>query len=154
MSYSADICNRIIKFLKDDDWNYKLNTEKETIALGLTIHNKMKQVDIMFDLRDDKYLLFFTCPLSVEEGERAEMRILLNRINYNLLCGNFEMDERDGEIRFRYTVDCDNCPPSQEVIRHSLYRSASTLEKYGDAIIKVLMGFATGEDAYKDAQKD
>jgi len=154
MSYSADICNRIIKCLKDDDWNYKLNTDKETITMGLTIHNKMKHVDIIIDLRDDKFLLFFTCPLNTDENERAEMRILLNRINYNLLCGSFEMDERDGEIRFRYTVDCDNCPPSQEVIRHSLYRSAATLEKYGDAIIKVLMGFATGDEAYAAAQKD
>lgn len=154
MSYSTAICSCITRFLDRDDWKYKLDEEKEVIRLGLTIHNKMKRVDIVFDLRDDKYLLFFTCPLSVDEAERPEMRDLLNRINYGVMFGNFEMDDRDGEIRFRYAVDCDNQLPSQEIIEHSLYRSASTLEKYGDAIVQVLMGFATGKEAYEKARQD
>ena len=153
MSYSTAICNCITRFLDADDWKYKLDSEKEILKLGLTIHNKMKYVDIIFDLRDDKYLLFFTCPLSVDAAERPEMRDLINRINYTLMFGCFEMGERDGEIRFRYSVDCDNQLPSQEIIKHSLYRSAATLEKYGDAIVQVLMGFATGKDAFEKARK-
>ena len=113
----------------------------------------MKHVDIMFDLRDDKYLLYFTCPLNCGEDERAEMRDLLNRINYKLMFGSFEMDDRDGEIQFRYPVDCDGQLPSQQIIRHSIYRPAATLNKYGDAIVAVLMGFATGKEAYDKANK-
>lgn len=153
MSYSRDIFNRIVLFLDSDDWKYRVDTEKEVIKMGLNLGNKMKSVDIMVDLRDDKYLLYFTCPLRTDESERAEMRTLLNRINYGIMFGNFEMDDRDGEIQFRYAVDCDNCLPSQEVIRHSFYRAASTLEKYGDAIIMVLMGMSNGLDAYEKAQK-
>ena len=153
MSYSADICNRIIRFLNDDDWKYRLDTDKEVIKSGLSIDGKMKHVDIMIDLRDDKYLVYFTCPLNTEERERAEMRVLLNRINYKLMFGSFEMDDRDDEIQFRYAVDCDDQLPSQQVIRHSLYRPAATLNKYGDAIIQVLMGFATGAEAYAAANK-
>ena len=153
MSYSTGICNCIVKFLTDDDWKYRLDTEKEVIKTGLGLDSKMKHVDIVVDLRDDKYLVYFTCPLNVGEAERAEMRDLLNRINYKLMFGSFEMDDRDGEIRFRYAVDCDGQLPSQQVIRHSLYRPAATFDKYGNAIIQVLMGFATGEQAYAAANK-
>lgn len=154
MSYSTAICNCITRFLKDDDWKFKLNTEREVITMGLSVHNKMKHVDIMFDLRDDKFLLYFTCPLNCDEAERPEMRDLMNRINYGLMFGCFEMDDRDGEIRLRYPVDCDNLLPSQEVIKHALYRCAGTVEKYGDAIIQVLMGVSTGKAAYEKAQED
>jgi hypothetical protein len=82
------------------------------------------------------------------------MRDLLNRINYGIMFGCLEMDDRDGEIRFRYPVDCADCPPSQEVIRNSVYRSAATVQKYGDAIVQVMMGFSTGADAYKKARGD
>ena len=152
MSYSQAILNCITRFLDDDDWKYRVDTEKEVIKSGLSLNSKMKHVDIMFDLRDDKYLLYFICPLNVDKEERAEMRDLMNRINYGIMFGCFEMDDRDGEIRFRYPVDCDNMLPSQEVIRHSVYRSAMTVKKYGDAIVRVLMGFSTGKEAYELAQ--
>jgi hypothetical protein len=153
MSYSADICNRIVHFLDTDDWKYSLDREKEIIKSGLSINSKMKHVDIVFDLRDDKYLVYFTYPLNCDEDERGEMRDLLNRINYGIMFGCLEMDDRDGEIRFRYPVDCDGQLPSQQIIRHSIYRPAATLNKYGDAIVAVLMGFATGKEAYDKANK-
>ena len=152
MSFSKAIADCITCFLDEDDWKYKFDREKEVIKTGLSLNGKMKHVDIMFDLRDDKYLLYFVCPLSVDEDERAEMRVLLNRINYGIMFGCFEMDDEDGEIRFRYPVDCDDLLPSQAVIRHSVYRSAVTFQKYGDAIIRVLMGVSTGADAYMAAQ--
>lgn len=153
MSYNQEIANRIVQFLKDDEWNYVLDEEQEVIRLNLTLHNKMKKVSVTFDLRDDKYMLFMTFPLGTDEAERTDMVVLLNRINYNLMFGNFEMDHRDGEVRFRMSVDCDNCLPSPEVIKHSLYRAAATCEKYGDAVVQVTMGFASGNEAYESAQK-
>lgn len=153
MSYSPEILACITRFLDADDWKYQVDTEREVIKSGMRINGKMKHTDILFDLRDDKYLLFFTCPLSVDEDERPEMRKLMNLINYKLMFGCFEMDERDGEIRFRYPVDCDESLPSQAIIKHSLYRSALTMGKYGDAIVKVLMGVSTADEAYAEANK-
>lgn len=153
MSYSIEICNRITSFLREDDWKFTLDEEREIIKCGLNLKSKLRKVDIVFDLRDDKYLVFLTCPLTVGEAERAEMRDLMNRINYGIMFGCFEMDDRDGEIRFRNAVDCDGVLPSKEVIEHSIYRSAITVDKYGDAIVQVLMGFATGEEAYKAARE-
>lgn len=154
MSYSPEICACITRFLESDNWKYVLDEKREVIKSGMGIEGKMKRVDILFDLRDDKYLLYFTCPLSVDEAERPQMRELMNRINYDLMFGGFEMDERDGEVRFRYSVDCDGVLPTQAIVKHSLYRSALTMNKYGDAIIKVLMGFATAEEAYLEANKN
>lgn len=153
MSYSKEIASRITRFLDNDDWRYSLNEEKEIITMNLTLSNKMKKVEIMIDLRDDKFFVYMTYPLGAEKAERPEVVDLINRINYNLMFGCFEMDNRDGEIRFRMPVDCDNCMPSQEVIKHAIYRSAATCKKYGDAFAQVIMGFGTGEEAYKKAQE-
>lgn len=152
MAYSKAICDQIERFLKEDDWKYQLDTQKELIKMGMSLSSKMKHADIMIDLREDKYFVYYTCPLNTGEDERAEMRELLNRINYSIMFGNFEMDERDGEIRFRYAVDCQDALPSQEVIKGSLYRPLLTLKRYGDAIVQVLMGVATGQEAFERAQ--
>jgi len=152
MSYSRAICNRIIEFLEKDDWKYRLDEEKEVIRSGLTLEGKMKRCDILFDLRDDKYLLYFTYPICADKAEFAEVVRLINLINYDIMFGNFEMDERDGEVRFRYAVDCDACLPSLAVVEHSMYRTAFTVNKYADAFVHVMMGFATAENAFKAAQ--
>ena len=154
MSYSPEILNAITSFLDSDDWKYTVDTDREVIKSGLSLKNKLKHVDIFFDLRDDKYLLYFVCPLNCGEAERPEMRSLLNRINYGIMFGNFEMDERDGEIRMRYAVDCDGQIPNPKIIRHSIYRSVLTIDKYGDAIVQVLMGFGSGEEVYNKVNTD
>lgn len=154
MAYSMAICDQIERFLRDDDWKYRLDTDREVIKSGLSLKGKMKHVDILVDLREDKYFVYFTCPLNAGEDERAEVRDLLNRINYGIMFGNLEMDENDGEIRFRYAVDCNGMMPSQQAIKDSFYRPALTFMKYGDAIVQVIMGVATGQEAYERARED
>lgn len=153
MSYSKAICRAITDFLKADDWHYELDEDREVIKASLSLNNKMKSTLLTFDLRDDKYILYCSIPLNVDPGERAEMRKLINRINDGIMFGCLEMDDSDGEVRMRYPVDCDNCLPSQEIIKNSIYRSAYTLKKYGNALVQVIMGVATAEEAYQSAQK-
>lgn len=153
MSYSKEICRAIKKFLDEDDWHYEVDEKNEVITTGLNLSNKLKSSRIVIDLRDDKYLVYFSISLNTEEKERPEMLDLLNRINYGLMFGCFEMDLKDGEVRFRYAVDCDGTVPTSAIIKHSLYRPAMTMDKYGNAIVQVLMGVATGKEAYEMAQK-
>lgn len=152
MAYSAEIFNCITTYLDSDDWKYTFDEEYETLFMGLEVECKLKSIRIYFDLRETSYLVYAQCPLKVDEGERAQMRELLNRINYDLLHGNFEMDESDGEVRFRYSVDCENRLPSQDIVENSLYRGIVAFETFGDAIAKVLMGFGTAKEAYEDAR--
>lgn len=153
MAYSKAIANAIVDFLRDDDWHYEFDENKEIIRCGVNIKCKLKSTRLIIDLREDKYLVFATISLSVDEENRAEMARLLNMINYTMVFGNFEMDESDGEVRFRFAVDCDDCLPSREVVKDSILIPALMMEKYGDAIVKVLMGFATAKEAFAEVHE-
>ena len=153
MSYSKAIANAIVDFLRDDDWHFEFNEEREIIRCGVNLKCKLKSTRLVIDLRDDKYLVFANVPLNTDEENRAEMARLLNMINYTMIFGNFEMDESDGEVRFRFAVDCDDCLPSREVVKDSILIPALMVEKYGDAIAKVLMGFATAKEAFAEVHE-
>lgn len=151
MSYSRAIARCITDYLDADDWNYQLDEQKELIRMNLTLNNKMKKVHIVIDLRDDKYLVFMSYPLYAEHEDKEQMMQmsdLLTRINYSLMFGCFEMDHRDGEVRFRLAVDCEDSLPSREIVKNSIMRAAATCNRYGNAIVQVMMGVATGEEAY------
>ena len=149
MSYSRKIYKVITDFLDADDWNYTFDADKELIRTGVKLNNKLQNTRLLIDLRDDKYLVFATMNLRVEESARQEMANLLTRINYQLIFGCFEMDFSDGEVRFRMAVDCDDCLPSQAVVKDSIIIPEMMMEKYGDAILMVLMGFSNAENAMR-----
>lgn len=117
--------------------------------MGVSLKCKLKSTRLLIDLREDKYLVYATVSLNADDDCRAEMARLINRINWSMVFGNFEMDERDGEIRFRLPVNCD-CEgmPSREVVRDSIVIPALMMQKYGDAIVKVLMGVCDWKTAY------
>lgn len=72
-----------------------------------------------------------------------ERGIITNAFN------NFEMDYRDGEIRFRVAVDCDECMPSSTVIRNSIIFPHQAFSKYGNGLLTVMFGVMTPEEAIK-----
>ena len=152
MSYSRDIYKAIVDFLDADDWNYTFDSDKELIRTGVKLKNKLQNTRLLIDLRDDKYLVFATINLNVDESVREQMACLLTRINYKLIFGCFEMDFSDGEVRFRISVNCDGCLPSRSVVQDSIIIPAMMMEKYGDAILMVMMGFADAETAMRGVE--
>ena len=69
------------------------------------------------------------------------------RANYGLLNGNFELDIRDGEIRYKTYVDCEGNNPSIEIVRNSIYCPAAMMERYSAGIADIIFGNATAEEA-------
>lgn len=62
-------------------------------------------------------LLLGLLPVNVPLNRRQDVGLLLNRINYTLNFGNFELDDNDGEIRFRFSSVFDpDLPFSKQVI--------------------------------------
>ena len=66
--------------------------------------------------------------------------------------GCFEMDYSDGEIRFRTSLFCDDTIPTYEQIKYMFYGNILSIEKYGDALTKVMYGMASPQDAIEEAE--
>ena len=78
----------------------------------------------------------------------AEMVEFTTRANYGLRCGNFEMDMRDGEIRYKVFVDCEGSfLPPRDVIRNSIVIPAMMFERYTPGILDILFKEAKAVDA-------
>jgi hypothetical protein len=82
------------------------------------------------------------------------MAEFITRANYGLLNGNFEMDFRDGEIRYKTFVNCDETDPGTQTIKDSIYIPAAMFNRYGEGIVSVLFGIKDPEQAVKDCESD
>jgi hypothetical protein len=153
MSYSTQIANTVRKFLTADDWNFSFDDEKGIFTFNLTVKTKMKKISYRVLINDNGYSVYAASPLGADDCLH-EMAEFICRANYGLRNGNFELDFRDGEVRYKCYVNCDGQMPSTEIVKDSIYVPYFMMKRYGDGIISVIFGNQTAEDAIRTCEAD
>lgn len=148
-----DIIDAIRNVLDDDEWNYDLETDREDgpiIRTGCRIGGKLRNISEVIDFGDTFFLVFALCPIHADPENLVELSKYLHMANYGLVLGNFELDHRDGEIRYKAMVDCNGLDaiPSA-IIDRAIHVPFRMFARYGDGIAALAMGFSDAETEYK-----
>ncbi|HJB26622.1 MAG TPA: YbjN domain-containing protein [Firmicutes bacterium] len=151
-NYNQEIAMCIKNFLEKDEWQFDFEEDKGVFHFGLTLHNKIKSLEYHIVVREYDYTSYGVIPISADEC-KAEMAEFLTRTNYGLNNGNFELDYRDGEIRYKCFVNCDGVMPGEQIVKDSIYLPAMVVRHYADGILAVIFGMKTPEQAVKDCEE-
>jgi len=154
--YSEALVSEINAFLKDDDWNFSFDEEKGFFKFGLTLKCKIKKVNYTVMVHDSSFTVYAVSPIGADQTDKVMMQRMAEfvcRANYGLRNGNFELDMRDGEIRYKSFVDCNNLVPSREVIKTSIYCPATMFEKYAPGIIEIIFNDVEAKEAVDRCEK-
>jgi hypothetical protein len=147
------IVDSVRDWLDGDDWHYEYNAEKHLIKAGVNLKSKIKSGRIYIDIKDDCYLVYLYAPISGDKDNLGELAKYLTMANYGLYNGNFELDVRDGEIRYKTFVNCDGIDSlSPEVIKDSIYVGWVMMDRYGDGIAALALGFSDADTEIKKAE--
>lgn len=82
------------------------------------------------------------------------MSEFINRANYGLKLGNFELDFGDGEIRFKVHVMCKDIVPSKSIVKRSIYCPATMFDRYGEGIVGIIFGVMSSKEAIEKCEGD
>ena len=151
-----DIVDAVRNVLDDDEWNYDLETDREAgplLRTGCRIGGKLRNISEVVDFRDTYFLVYALCPIHADPENLGEISKFLHMANYGLVVGNFELDPRDGEIRYKAFVDCDGLDSiPAEIIGRAIHIPFSMFARYGDGIAALAMGFSDAETEIKKAE--
>ncbi len=154
--YSDDIANAISSFLKEDDWNFNFDDEKGVFKFSLSLKSKIKRINYVISVKKEEYSVYAVSPIEADENDKkimANMSEFICRINYGLRMGNFELDHRDGEIRYKVNICCSDMIPTKRIISRSIYCPATMFEHYGSGIINIIFSDATAKNAVEKCEK-
>lgn len=149
MDYSMQIANTLVSHLEEKEYHYEFDREKGLIRLRFKIKGKLDHVRFVLNIRDTCFISYGCIDMNVEETQRREVAEFLTRASYGMMCGNFEMDMRDGEVRYKVYVDCDHTTLSSQMIDRSLNVPILMFQRYGDELLKVMFGMESAEEAIK-----
>ena len=140
------IVDAVRDWLDSGDWNYDYDAEKKLIKTGISLDCKLKKCMIIIEFNDDSYRVLFVPPISGDKNDLGELMKYLTMANYGLKNGNFELDVTDGEIRYKSYVNTQGLEHlSEEIIKDSIVVCYAMMERYGNGIAALAMGFSDAE---------
>lgn len=154
MSYSTEIAKAIKNFLDTDDWHYTFDENDGIFKMGVNLKCKLGSTDMRVKVGADYFTTYAAVKMNADASCRTEVAEFITRANYGLRNGNFEMDFRDGELRYKSFNNCDGLIPSRAVIADGIMIPALMIDRYGDGLVAVMFGLQTPEDAVAASESD
>lgn len=154
--YSDKIANVVKTFLEDDEWKYSFNEKKGVFHFGLRIRSKIQRINYVIHVYKDEMITYGISPVAADPDNPEIMRQMAEFIccaNYGLKNGCFELDFRDGEIRFKSFIDCDHQLPSAEVVENSVRCTAAMFQYYAAGFTDIIFGGASAADTIKKYER-
>ena len=145
-NYSEEIASAVREHLDDKGWTYRFEDDNGVFRFGLNISGNLRSIQYLIDIRDTDYNVYAVSPLSADKDNEDQLRRMseaVNRINYGLRDGNFELDLNDGEIRYKSYVNCEDSSLSEAMVRRSIGVPAAMFTRYSKAIIGII--FSDGD---------
>lgn len=155
-NYSNEIANIVKQFLTDDGWHYFFDEECGIFDFGLRVKNKLRKIKYLIDIKEDEILIYGICPVGADSDDEkmmAQMAEFICRANFGLKNGCFELDFRDGEIRYKSFIDCDKLLPSAEAIKNSIHCIVAMYKHYADGITSIIFAGSSAKDAIAMCEK-
>ena len=114
---------------------------------------KLSSVRIAMKFTEDGFTSYAIATMNANEECRASVAEYLTRANYGIKNGNFEMDYRDGEIRYKVYTNYKGLDSiTENIIEDSIVIPALMFNRYGDGMAAILFGFSTPEDEIRKVE--
>lgn len=136
----GQLYNAVVDYLTEDGWHFGVAQEDVALHFGFQGRNNLWQCLCIVD-EDKGFVRFYSiAPVIVPEESRGAVSEFLTRANYGLPLGNFEMDYRDGEVRFKTSIDVEGGELTPTMIENLLKSNLTTMDQYLPGLMRVLYG--------------
>lgn len=147
--YSQKIADAIKEALEDDDFKFAFYDDVGVFKFSVTSKSKIKHLEFLIMVHNSDYTVYVSSAIGADIDDSdmmKEMAEFVCRANFGLRNGNFEMDFRDGEIRYKVYVDCEEMI-SENAVLHSILLGSAMYERYSTGIMDIVFNDGNAEDA-------
>ena len=145
LSRRDQIFNRVIEYLDSQKWKYNIRGDREFIEFNMGLKGKINSCRMVVLVSEKEVQSIAFAPLKASQDAFASTIEFITRANYGLKVGKFEFDYRDGEVRYQACLPCREGIPSVAEMEFIVDLSMLMLQRYGDGLVKNIMGFGNPE---------
>ncbi len=151
---NTEIIEMVKTFLTEDDWKFTFN-EEHGIFQGRIggLSGKIRTLTFSILIHDESFTIYHSLDIGADENVRDEVLKFLMRANYGLRHGCFEMDLRDGEIRYRHNISLTELrTDTKEAMENATTLGVIMITRYGNGLLDVIFRGKSAEDAITEIE--
>lgn len=153
MNQQSMLFARVIEYLESQEWRYQVQEEDTRVTFNMGLKGKLASSRVIVRVSPKEIQAFAYSPLNATRENYDNVVEFLTRANYGLKIGKFEFDYSDGEIRFQTCLPCSIGIPSLKDVERVVDISFLMLQRYGDGLVKNLMGMGDPKKDIEDCER-
>lgn len=132
------IYDAALAWFEEDDWSCDADPERAVIVVGVKGRNHQWRCVATCSEELEVFRFYSLLVPEVPGDQRARIGEFINRANYGLQVGCFEIDYSDGEIRLRTSVDLEGTSEPAPLIQQVVHANVSLADRFYPGIMAVL----------------
>jgi hypothetical protein len=132
----------VAAFLDADGWSWEASPDSAVILTGANGDNGQFACQIVWEGAHEYLVCYAILPVAVHPQRITAITEFLNRANYGLPSGNFEMEPESGEIRFRNSRFVGDTILTYDEIEDLLYTAVFQADIYTPGFQRVNDGLS------------
>ena len=141
----------MVAFFEEEDWRCETLPDRNCLRMGFSGKNANFMCFAEAHEAIATFIFYSVYPLKVPENKRLPAAEYLTRANYGLFVGNFELDFRDGEVRFKTSVDVEDSEVAP-LIKRLVYANVMLADKYFHGLMQVIYSEVQPQLAIEQAE--
>ena len=155
MSQKDNLTSVTLEYFESQKWHYEVRQNDDTrfiAAFGINLKGRLSSCRVLTIVDERDIQCLTVCPIKATEDVRPQVAEYLTRANYGMKIGKFEMDMNDGEVRYQAILPCSEGVPSIKDVERIIDMGFLMFQRFGDGLIKNLMGFGNPAEDIKAVQ--
>jgi hypothetical protein len=158
--FSQELAETVKKFLDKEKLRYQYDNDG-LFYMTVWTDSKINLVQYFITIHNLDFNVLVSSPILADvkdEKQMSRMLEFINRVNFNLRIGNWEMSMEEGEIRYNYYMNCDGITPTDGMLEEAVHYPGVVFGRYGEGILKTLFTdepvveiVASCEKAYRES---
>ena len=148
-SADAPLFDTVLAFFDDDGWPCTPMEGETILSVNFQGQNGRWMCYAQTREEQEQFVFYSVCPVNTPEASRPALAEFLTRANYGLIMGNFELDYRDGEARYKTSVDVEGSQLTSALVRQCVYSNVLMMDHYLPGILEVVFSGKTPEEALR-----
>ncbi|MEI7554341.1 YbjN domain-containing protein [Candidatus Chlorohelix sp.] len=151
--FQTPIYQALVNFFNTEEWSFIPKEDEPTLRLWY--QGTSGQWVCYAKVREEQKQVFFysVSPVVVPENKFGAVTELINRINCNLVFGNFALDYEDGTFHFRTCLLFDNTNPSTELLRKLVFFNVMLMDEYLQSVMQALYTDASPAEVFRQSKE-
>ena len=142
----------VVRYFTQEEWYFLKMDSRPT--LQMSFNGSSGKWLCYANVNEEKgfFSFYSVCPINVPEERRSTVAEFLTRANYGLMIGNFEMDYRDGEVRYKTSLDVENAEINLALIGNLVNVNLLMMDRYLPGILMCIYGNESAEAAIQSIE--